>query len=216
MEWDKAYNDIFATNKRIANSEAIQKAKNLKPVVNTPASPPQGVPPGFSSKGNPEKMEYSQLPEGRIPLLPLRFALSNEAILKTRNKDNPYPNMPEIGNNDGYVITRIRRGYVYVYYPDEKESSKKWEIYRYETGRDDANSREARDDTDERPFSPSYSFTKYDIKSVADKMWLFDRSKGATSTIPVRADQKRLYIAYSEFRWPCVYFNELKRTKAYA
>lgn len=84
MEWDKAYNDIFATNKRIANSEAIQKAKNLKPVVNTPTSPPQSVPPSFSSKGNPEKMEYSPLPEGRIPLLPLRFALSNEAILKTR------------------------------------------------------------------------------------------------------------------------------------
>ena len=211
MEWDKAYDDIFAINKRIANSEAIQKAKNLKPVVNTPASPPTGVPPGFSSKGNPEKMEYSPLPEGRIPLLPLRFALSNEAILKTRNKDNPYPNMPEIGNNDGYVITRIRRGYVYVYYPDEKEPSKKWEVFRYETGRDDANSREARDDTDERPFSPAYSFTKYDIKSVADKMWLFDRSNGATSTIPVRADQKRLYIAYSEFRWPCVYFNELEK-----
>ncbi|WP_341218158.1 hypothetical protein, partial [Neptunomonas phycophila] len=61
-----------------------EKAKNLKPVVNTPASPPQSVPPSFSSKGNPEKMEYSPLPEGRIPLLPLRFALSNEAILKTR------------------------------------------------------------------------------------------------------------------------------------
>lgn len=73
MEWDKAYNDIFATNKRIANSEAIQKAKNLKPVVNTPASPPQSVPPGFLAKVTQRKWSTLHYLKGEYHYY--RFAL---------------------------------------------------------------------------------------------------------------------------------------------
>jgi hypothetical protein len=157
------------------------------------------------------KRECEEVPEGYIPLLPLRFALNDDSIINSKYQDYIYPAMPQIDNHEGYIITRLRRGYVYVYYPDETETSRKWEVFRYETIREDANGREGRTDTDELPISPSYSFTKYDLATVEDKVWQFDREKGPTNTIPVRQNQNRLFIAYSEYRWPVIYFKELEQ-----
>ncbi|WP_370216588.1 toxin VasX [Neptunomonas phycophila] len=196
---------------------SIQKKASKTPpaIQSTPAGKPTPG-PGFSSKGNPEKMEYSPLPEGRIPVLPLRYALSDKTLATLKDKGAAVRTTPSmISDADGFEIVRIRRGFIYVFYPSETKKSKQWEVYRYETAQGDTNSTEGRSDTNEKPIAPTHSFVKYDLKTIKDINWQVNRDIGPTSTVPVRADQPTFSIAYSEFRWPYAFFLAVERDNSF-
>ncbi|MDO6469339.1 hypothetical protein Q4498_14590 [Neptunomonas phycophila] len=209
MEWDKAYNDIFATNKRIANSEAIEKAKNLKPVVNTPASPPQSVPPGFSSKGRGVKAELSIVDTGIIPIFPMRYVFTADT-LEGFTEGKPIPTIPsDVNAHEGYELVRIRRGYLYVL--DDQGT---WQVFWYETNADDENG-STNDGRNPNQGQSIYSFTKYIWKDGHAKgEWELDLQGRRFPFAFVNKDRKSCWVGYSEERWPGDLFGIVERDEA--
>jgi hypothetical protein len=83
--------DIDSITSRIINSAD----KNIcVPPPKKAGKPEPGL--GFTSEGNPEKRECEEVPEGYIPLLPLRFALNDDSIINSKYQDYIYPAMPQI------------------------------------------------------------------------------------------------------------------------
>ena len=209
MEWDKAYNDIFAINKRIANSEAIQKAKNLKPVVNTPASPPTGVPPGLSSKGRGVKAELSIVDTGIIPIFPMRYVFTADT-LEGFTEGKPIPSIPsDVNAHEGYELVRIRRGYLYVL--DDQGT---WQVFWYETNADDENGSTS-DGRNPNQGQSIYSFTTFTWKDGHAKgEWELDLQGRRFPFAFVNKDRKSCWVGYSEERWPGDLFGIIERDEA--
>ncbi|UKV13864.1 hypothetical protein L6172_17685 [Thalassospiraceae bacterium SW-3-3] len=144
-----------------------------------------------------------------IPILPVRFSLlpyDLEAVQKPTSISNP----------GSYMIRTLRRGFVYVYveHPQEPDSATdregpgSWYVFRFDTKGQDINSDFVPDNT-ESYHRADYSFTKYEwTDHYGEDEWKYDTSMPPQKTIWVPKWSSKIWLAYSEYRWPPAFFRK--------
>lgn len=140
------------------------------------------------------------------PIFPVRYALTETKLFDLARAGGSVNAPSSLASHPDHDARRIRQGWVYIWaeeHPEQtgSEPSHKWLIFRYSGGgADDANSRMIRSDVMQGSPSP-YRFTKYEWHGGAEGEWRIDDPR----TYPyafVHRDVSRIFIAYSEERWP--------------
>ncbi|OKH86440.1 toxin VasX, partial [Thalassospira sp. TSL5-1] len=144
-----------------------------------------------------------------IPILPVRFSLlpyDLDNVVKPTSIDNP----------GSYLVRTLRRGFVYVYVEDpqndevatDRLGDRNWHIFRFDTNNKDVNGTYVPENTDGY-IRADFKFSKYKwTKATADGNWVYDESVPPSSTIFVPCWASKVWLAYSEYRWPAAYFKE--------
>jgi hypothetical protein len=156
------------------------------------------------------------------PIFPVRFSFSPEKLIDlASNKAQPCIAEKTLANpGEGYELRRIRQGFVYILAEtkchDEETTDEDaiWQIFRYETARDDENSSNARDDT-EFFYGEHQRFYKY--------KWIDGSVRGRWQALKdriypfafVSKDTSKVHIAYSEERWPSWFFERASVDKGF-
>ncbi|KZB51073.1 toxin VasX [Thalassospira xiamenensis] len=144
-----------------------------------------------------------------IPILPVRFSLlpfDLDSLQKPTSISNP----------GSYVIRTLRRGFVYAYveHPQEPDGATdrqgpgSWYVFRFDTKGQDINSDFVPDKT-ENYHRADYSFTKYEwTDHYGEDEWKYDTATPPKKTIWVPSWASKVWLAYSEYRWPPSFFRK--------
>ncbi len=163
----------------------------------------------FSPSSDPEDTAFHCTP-GHIPIYPVRFSLLPYDNLRAPAKPT------SIGAPGDYIVRTIRRGFVYIYIeqPEERRNASSsdgiWYVFRYSTGGEDANS-------DVTPAKAPVSdrgngqFVKYEwTDNYGDGEWTYSNESSSDCWVPKWAS--KIWVSYSEFRWPPAFFRKGHQT----
>ncbi|RCK41430.1 hypothetical protein TH25_23680 [Thalassospira profundimaris] len=162
----------------------------------------------FSANADSEET-FFPCQRSSIPILPVRFSLLPYDLEGVQEPTS-------IGNPGSYIIRTLRRGFVYVYVENPQEtddaSDRKgpgaWYVFRYDTKGQDINGDFVPSDTDSY-HRADYSFTKYEwTDNYGADTWKYDSSTPASKTIWVPKWASKVWLAYSEYRWPPSFFRQ--------
>ncbi|WP_417843241.1 toxin VasX [Thalassospira sp.] len=162
----------------------------------------------FSANADSEET-FFPCQRGMIPILPVRFSLLPYDLDSVQEPIS-------IGNPGSYIIRTLRRGFVYVYVENPQETDDAtdrngpgvWHVYRFETKGQDVNSDFVPSGTDNYNRA-DFSFNKYkwsDAYGAED--WKYDETVAAQKFIEVRKSSSKVWLAYSEYRWPSKFFQK--------
>ena len=159
----------------------------------------------FSPNSDPENPAFACFKD-HIPIYPVRFSLPPYEHVRNPTKPSA------IGSPGSYILRTLRRGFVYIYVerPEEgTESSSKdglWYVFRYSTGSEDANSdvTPAKAPVDDRG---SGMFVKYEwTDNYGNGEWKYGGGAMKTCWVPKWAS--KIWVAFSEYRWPPAFFKK--------
>jgi len=162
----------------------------------------------FSANADSEET-FFPCQRGMIPILPVRFSLLPYDLDSVQEPTS-------IGNPGSYIIRTLRRGFVYVYVEDPQETDDasdrqgpgSWYVFRYDTKGQDINGDFVPSGTDGY-HRADYSFTKYEwTDNYGASAWKYDSSTPASKTIWVPKWASKVWLAYSEYRWPPSFFRQ--------
>lgn len=170
---------------------------------------------GCTILGQGKPAEFSQIDQNIIPIFPVRFAISGDALLDLRD-GKPVPPIPtSLHDMTDHQLLRIRRGYIFII-----DDQNRWHIFWYETNWKDNNAvtRVARSaDSNEKKAKrlqgrAPYSFNKvkWQDKVYSRGPWDLDLEDRIYPFAFVRNDVSTCWIAYSEERWPSFIFERLE------
>ena len=156
----------------------------------------------FSPSGDPED-EAFRCYRDVIYFHPVRYSLQPFG----RPADAAKPS--SIGAPGDYIVRTLRRGFVYVYIerPEETEGATSrdglWYVFRRTTSPADVNAAYVPDGTEH--LETSGGFAKYEFTdNYGEGAWSFEGVPGRNCWVPSWAS--RIWVAYSEFRWPPAFF----------
>ncbi len=144
-----------------------------------------------------------------VPILPVRFSLLPYDLESVQEPTS-------ISNPGSYIIRTLRRGFVYVYVEDPQETDDAtdrngpgvWHVYRFETKGQDVNSDFVPSGTDNYNRA-DFSFNKYKWSDAyGAKDWKYDETVAAQKFIEVKKSSSKVWLAYSEYRWPSKFFQK--------
>ncbi|OKH86434.1 toxin VasX [Thalassospira sp. TSL5-1] len=162
----------------------------------------------FSANADSEET-FFPCKRGMIPILPVRFSLLPYDLDSVQEPTS-------IGNPGSYIIRTLRRGFVYVYVENPQETDEAsdrqgpgfWYVFRYDTKSQDINGDFVPQGTDSY-HRADYSFTKYEwTDNYGAGAWKYDSSTPASKTIWVPKWASKVWLAYSEYRWPPSFFRQ--------
>ncbi|KIT16876.1 toxin VasX [Jannaschia aquimarina] len=160
-----------------------------------------------------------------IPIYPMRFGLTGnaiEAMLKGSRAPMPPQTIPSVqpaGQKD-HELLRLRQGFVYILADNHVENATspdlRWQIWRYVTSPEDDNSSVLREDTATRGTLTGYTFTKYEWEDgTVEGPWVLESSARNFTYAYVSAQVSRVWVAYSEDRWPSWFFHKAAADAAF-
>ncbi|WP_370053647.1 toxin VasX [Neptunomonas sp.] len=208
-------NGIEAVNQCIFQSDNIRKANTISVPSPKAAQSPNMKGTGCTILGQGKPAEFSQIDQNIIPIFPVRFAISGDALLDLRD-GKPVPPIPtSLHDMTDHQLLRIRRGYIFII-----DDQNRWHIFWYETNWKDNNAvtRVARSaDSNEKKAKrlqgrAPYSFNKvkWQDKVYSRGPWDLDLEDRIYPFAFVRNDVSTCWIAYSEERWPSFIFERLE------
>ena len=159
----------------------------------------------FSPSNDPEDPAFHCTP-GHIPIFPVRFSLLPYENLRAPQKPTG------IGTPGNYIVRTLRRGFVYIYIeqPEDRAASTSpdgtWYVFRHSTGSEDANSdvTPANAQVDDRG---SGQFVKYEWPDpYGAGEWTYSSESSRDCWVPKWAS--KIWIAFSEYRWPPAFFRK--------
>ncbi|WP_406735855.1 toxin VasX [Thioclava sp. GXIMD4215] len=164
--------------------------------------------PPFSETTETEQLSANCDPT-IIPIFPVRFALTLDALSKMLDKGSATPPTPSsIDDLAAHELLRIRQGFFYTW------DGTYFQIFRFQTVQGDANSADYSPKADVAP-KGSYVFSKYEFQDEnGDKK---DSPEGTNwkllnETYPyafVPKDTPVVWVAYSENPWPSKVFFDI-------
>ena len=141
-----------------------------------------------------------------IPIFPLRFAIKGETLLALLKTSTTPPTPQNKDTLTHHELLRIRRGYVYVFDGDILQ------VFRFETDARDENGSIYRADTDIFN-APAYTFTKYAWEDGPRERWKPTGEHYPYCFVPKQTP--KAWVAYSEERWPYLFFYEVETSTAF-
>ncbi|MEM8849407.1 MAG: toxin VasX [Pseudomonadota bacterium] len=158
----------------------------------------------FSASRDPEDPAFHCTPT-RIPIQPVRFSLLPYDLSSVSKPGS-------IGAPGDYIIRLLRRGFVYIYVEaveDEDGATSRngtWYVFRRGTSPNDVNADEVPEGTQYLE-QGSFLFHKYEwTDNYGRGDWRFDGESGRHCWVPSWAS--KIWIAYSEYRWPSNFFRD--------
>lgn len=140
-----------------------------------------------------------------LPIFPVRFALSPQelgCIEKPSSIDEP----------GSYLVRKLRQGYVYIFVekPEETDgltsSDGTWQVFRYSSPAGDVSSCDDPANTD-CGHKGEHSFSKYTWPGhYGEGNWVYSGETKPYCWVPTSSS--KIWIAYSEYRWPSMFFKK--------
>ncbi|AUG55452.1 toxin VasX [Thalassospira marina] len=162
----------------------------------------------FSANADSEET-FFPCQRSSIPILPVRFSQLPYDLESAQPPSS-------IGSPGSRIIRTLRRGFVYVYVENPQETDDasdrqgpgSWYVFRYDTKGQDINGDFVPSGTDSY-HRADYSFTKYEwTDNYGNDTWKYDSSTPASKTIWVPKWASKVWLAYSEYRWPPSFFRQ--------
>ncbi|OSQ38193.1 toxin VasX [Thalassospira sp. MCCC 1A01428] len=162
----------------------------------------------FSANADSEET-FFPCQRSSIPILPVRFSQLPYDLESAQEPSS-------IGSPGSRIIRTLRRGFVYVYVENPQEPGDasdrhgpgSWYVFRYDTKGQDINGDFVPSGTDSY-HRADYSFTKYEwTDNYGADTWRYDSSTPASKTIWVPKWASKVWLAYSEYRWPPAFFRQ--------
>ena len=158
----------------------------------------------FSASQDPEDAAFHCTP-GRIPILPVRFSLLPYDLGSITKPTG-------IASAGDYIIRETRRGFIYIFAEraesDEDTTSRNgiWSVFRRGTTANDPNADEVPENTEYTEIG-SFNFQKYEwTDNYGRGDWSFTGEVYKHCWVPSWAS--KVWIAYSEYRWPPSFFRD--------
>lgn len=158
----------------------------------------------FSANADAEADAWHCTP-GRIPIFPVRFS---QQPFDLRNVVPP----SSISNPGSSIIRTLRQGYVYIFVEspeDARDSTARdgtWYVFRHSTASQDVNSDVAPEGTETRN-AGQFMFSKYEwTDNYGRGNWTYSGERHPYCWVPRWAST--IWIAYSEYRWPPIFFEK--------
>lgn len=164
-----------------------------------------------------------------IPLFPVRYALTDEALVNASNGKGPGPVPVTINDVDNvtFELTRVRAGFINIYVEigigEGSDRENKWHVFYHSTQYGDENSSLPRLDTEKKKQGgTAYYFYKYEWdEGTPESAWSIlteDSSGNKVQSYPypfVAIGTSTAWVAYSEERWPAHYFKRAQSDPAF-
>lgn len=158
----------------------------------------------FSANADAEADAWHCTP-GLIPIFPVRFSQQPFDLGKIVRPSS-------ISNPGSSIIRTLRQGYVYIFIeaPEEQEGATArdgtWYVFRHSTASEDVNSDVAPEGTDTRN-AGQFMFSKYEWTDNHGRGdWRYSGERHPYCWVPRWAST--IWIAYSEYRWPPIFFEK--------
>lgn len=155
-----------------------------------------------------------------IPILPMRYQLTGDKLVNMTKDGSVAALAPGITSHPDHDLMRIRQGFVFILAEDHVEPSsdpaRRWQIFRYTTNGEDENSQISRPDTDIGSHGSAYSFKKYNwADGTVDGKWEILPTERAYPYAFVSDQVSKVWVAYSEYRWPSWFFTKAETDVAF-